>query len=246
MRVLALVGFRLRNAVTVRVLLAPVVALVALELIGLGGGRQPAAVLLVTSVSLALPFLAWVTRQVLDAEPDDQVLLSSLAVGGPVRGTLAALVAGYAVAAPVALLCAAASLARVDADRVPGGVLVAGGLLAVVTALAGVAIGAFAARSVAGSGAGPVLVLVATPVLVAVVGLSRHPLVTALVPRLDAAVRATNPPRDSMVTSNAWFAPRAPAILAQIVIWAAVVLGLRILLARQRRSSSRPGSRARP
>jgi len=102
MRVLALIRFRLRGALSARVLLAPVVALVALQLIGLAGGPQQAAVLMVTSVGLALPVLAWAGRQVLDAEPDEQVLLSALAVGGLVRETWAGLLAAYAVAAPLA------------------------------------------------------------------------------------------------------------------------------------------------
>lgn len=60
---------------------------------------------MVTASCLALPVLAWLARQVLDAEPDDQVLMSALAVGGAVRGTLAGLVAAFAVTAPVTVLC---------------------------------------------------------------------------------------------------------------------------------------------
>jgi len=236
MRVLTLARFRLRGAMSPRVLMAPLVALVALQLIGLAGGAQQAAVLMVTSACFALPVLAWVARQVLDAEPDDQVLLSALAVGGAVRGTLAGLTAAYAVTAPLALLCGFGSLLLVDSDKVPGGVLLSG--TALVTALAAVGIGALASRSVAGSGAAPVVVLVGAPVLVAVLGLTRNPIVTALVPRLDAAVRATNPPTDRMagtlITANAWFVPRSPGIIVQILLRAVVVLALRLLLARRR------------
>ena len=242
MRVLALARSRLQGARTARLLLPPLVALVALQVVGLAGGPQQASVLIVTSACLALPALTWVTRQVLDAEPDDQVLLSALAVGGFARGTLAGLLAAYAVTAPLALLCGYGALLRVDDDLVPGGVLLSGTALALATALAAVAIGAAAARSVAGTGAAPVLVLVGAPVLVAVLGLAQNPIVTALVPRLDAAVRATNPPPSTMVTPNAWFVPRAPAIVGQIVVWAVVVLALRLLLARRqaRRATSRP------
>lgn len=233
MRVLALARFRLRGARTARVLLPPLVALVALQLIGLAGDAQQASVLMVTSACLALPALTWLTRQVLDAEPDDQVLLSALAVGGAVRGTLAGLLSAYAVTAPLALLCGCGALLRVDSDRVPAGVLLTGTALALATALAAVAIGALAARSVAGTGAAPVLLLVGAPVLIAVLGLAHSPLITALVPRLDAAVRATNPPPRTLITSNEWFVPRAPTIIIQILVWALVVLALRLLLARQ-------------
>lgn len=234
MRVVALVGFRLRGALSGRVLLAPLVALVALQLVGLAGGAQPAVALMVTSACLAFPALAWTARQVLDAEPDDQVLLSALAVGGTARGTLAGLLAAYTVAAPLAAACAWVSLLLVDQDAAPGLVVLAGTALALVTALAAVAVGAFAARSLAGKGGAPVIVLVAAPVLVAVLGLAHNPVVTALVPRLDAAVRATNPPPGSPITPNDWFLPRAPAILIQILIWDVVMLGSRLLLAQRR------------
>lgn len=68
----------------------------------------------------------------LDAEPDDQVLLSALAVGGVVRGTLAGLLAAFAVAAPLAVLCASGSLLRADRDGAPADVLLAGAALALV------------------------------------------------------------------------------------------------------------------
>jgi len=235
MRVLALVRFRLRGALSARVLLAPVLALVALQVIGLAGGAQPAAVLAATSVCLALPALAWTARQVLDAEPDDQVLLSALAVGGPVRGLLAGLLAAYTVAAPLALAAVGAALLRVDQDGVSLGVLLAGSALGLVTALAAVGIGALAARSVAGRGAAPVVVLVGAPVLVAVVGLAHQPLVRALVPRLDDAVRATYPPEGSPLPASDWFVQHAPGFVVQVLVWGVLVLGLRLLLARQRR-----------
>lgn len=229
MRVGALTAFRLRGALSGRVLLAPLVALAALQLIGLAGGPEPAAVLMVTSACLAFPALAWIGRQVLDAEPDDQVLLSGLAVGGTVRETLAGLLAAYAVAAPLAVSYACGALLR-DDDAAPGRVVLAGTALALVTALAAVAVGAFAARSVAGRGSASVIVLVAAPVLVAVLGLARSPLVTALVPRLVAAGRATNPPAGGLIKPNDWFLPRAPAILLQVLIWGVVALAVRLLL----------------
>lgn len=234
MRVLALAASRLRGALSPRAVLAPCVALVVLQLVGLAGGSAPASALLVTSSFLALPALAWLARQVLDAEPDDQVLLSTLAVGGPVRAAAAGLLAAAAVAVPAALLCAWAALLRADQGGVPVAVLLEGSALTLLTALAAVAIGAYAARAVAGPGAAPVLVLVGAPVLVAVLGLPRHSVLTALVPRLDAAVRATNPPRGSLITPNEWFVPRAPAVLLQVLLWTAVVVAVRLLVARRR------------
>lgn len=224
MRVLALAGERVRGARSGRVLLAPLVALAVVQLIGLGGGVGPAALLLVTAVSFSLPVLAWTARQVLDAEPDEQVLLSLLAVGGRGREVLAGLLAAYAVTAPLALTCAAGSLLFVDPRGFGAGELLAGAALALATALAAVAIGVLASRAVAGTGGAAVVVLVAAPVLVAVLGLSDAPLVSALVPRLAPAVRAAY--RGELVAA-------APAVVAQVLAWSAVVLAVRLGVSRR-------------
>ncbi len=220
MRDLALVGFRLRAVLRARVLLAPLVGLVAVQLIGLAGPAGPAAIQVVTASSFALPLLGWAARQVLDDEPDEQVRLSTLAVGGQVRAEVAGLLTAYALVAPLGLLAAGASLLHVDQAGVPARDAVAGLALAMATALAAVAIGACAARAVAGTGGASVVVLVAAPVLVAVVGLSSNGAVTALVPRLDEAVRAANAGR---------FAHAAPALELQVVLWSSLVLALRHL-----------------
>lgn len=221
MRVRALAGSRLRGAVAGRSLVAPLVALILVQLLGLSGPPASAAVSLVSAVSFALPVLAWAVRQVLDAEPDDQVHLSTLAVGGPVREGIAGLLAAYAVAAPLAVICAAVALLHADDKGVPARDAAAGLALALATALVAVAVGALAARAVSGTGGAAVVVLVAAPVLIAVVGLSGNATVTALVPRFDATVRAAN---------AGHFASQAPALLGQILLWSAVVLGLRLVV----------------
>ena len=136
------------------------------------------------------------------------------------REVVAGLVAAYAVAASLAVSCAAASLLRADHGGVPVRDAAAGFALALATALVAVAVGGLAARAVAGTGGASVVVLVGAPVLIAVVGLSGNAAVTALVPRIDATVRAAY---------AGHFAAEAPALLAQIALWSAVVLGLRLL-----------------
>ena len=222
-RVLALAQLRVRAAVRGRALPGPLVALVAVQLVGLAGGRAPAAVCLVTAVAFALPVLTWAARQVLDAEPDEQVRMSTLAVGGPVRSALAGLLAAYAVVAPLALLCAAASLVHAGEAGTRAADLLVGLALAAATALACVAVGAAASRAVAGPGVDSVLVLVAAPVLTAVLGLSRSPVLAALVPPLGAAVRSAYDGR---------FAGAVPALAARTALWSAVVLAVRLLLRR--------------
>lgn len=223
MSVLALAGVRLRGALGSRSLVAPAAALAAVQLVVLSGGRAPAAVVLVTALAFAVPLLAWAARQVLDAEPDDQYGLSSLAVGGRRRADVAGLLAASAVTVPLALVCAAVSLVQVDEDGVPTGVALAGGALAVAAGLVATAVGAAAARAVAGTGAGPVVVLVAAPVLLAIAGLWDSPAVSVLVPRLDEAVRAAYDDRLAAV---------GPVVAAQSAVWALAVLAVRVLLRR--------------
>ncbi len=218
-RVPALARFRLRQAATGRTLLAPLVTLAAVEVVGLAGPGAPAAISVVTAVAFALPVLAWAARQVLDAEPDEQVRLSELAVGGRVRAAVAGQLAAYAVVAPLAVLCTVGALLHVDGAGVPGRVALAGLALALAGALAAVAVGALAARSVAGTGGGAVLVLVGAPVVIALVGLASSPYVTVLVPRVDVAVRAAYDGRLPAAT---------PGAALQVAGWACVVLAVRL------------------
>jgi hypothetical protein len=222
-RVLPLMRFRLRPVLAGRHLLAPLVALAAVQLVGLSGGGAPAALCVTTAILFALPLLSWAARQVLDAEPDEQVRISTLAVGGSAFEVLAGLLASYAVVAPLAVLCAAASLLHVNGEGVPTRDALVALALALAAALAAVAIGSLASRSVAGTGGGSVIVLVVAPVLVVVVGLSRNPAVAALVPCLDDAVRAAYEGRLAAV---------APVVVAQVVLWSVVVLALRLALRR--------------
>jgi ABC-type Mn2+/Zn2+ transport system ATPase subunit len=233
-RVLALTAFRLRAALSARVLLAPLVALVAVQLVGLSGGAAPAGLLMVTAAAFAFPVLGWAARQVLDAEPDDQVRLSALAVGGPVPATAAHLLAAAAVTAPASLLCAWASLQLVDEQGVSSADLAAGTAVAVSAAAAATAVGAVAARSVSGTGVLPVAVLVGAPVLVAVLGLTDSP-VGLLVPRLAVAVRAAY---------DGDLAGTAPRVVGLVLLWSAAVLGLRLVLG-QRLASAAPRRAAR-
>ena len=223
MRIAGLARFRLRAAVSAGALVAPLVALVAVQLIGLSGGNGPAALQMVTAACLAFPVLAWAARKVLDAEPDDQALLSALAVGGAVRATASGLLAAAGLAVPAALACAWASLLRVDEQGVSAADLLAGSGVAVATATAATAVGAFAARAVAGTGAVPVVVLVAGPVLVAVLGLADVPGVGLLVPGLAEAVGAAYDDR---------LAEAAPAVIGQVLLWSCAVLALRLALHR--------------
>ena len=121
-RVLLLAVWRLRAGLAGRVLVAPAVALAAVEVVILSGEGPPAAVALTTAVAFAMPVLSWAARQVVDADPDDRQALAALAVGGRRRVDLAGVLAACAVEVPLAVLCAALSLLRVDDAGVPAAV----------------------------------------------------------------------------------------------------------------------------
>lgn len=214
-RIAALTAFRLRGAATARTLLAPVVALAALQAIALAGDGAPSAVSMTTAVALAFPLLGWAARQVLDAEPDEQGRLSLLAVGGQGRATLAGLAAALAVALPLALLCVLWGELHVDAHGRPVAALVAGLAVGAAVAVAAVALGALASRRTCGDEALPVLLLVGVPVLTAVLGLSHAPVLPHLVPPLTAVVRAAY---DGRLTAA------APSLVVQVLAWSALVV----------------------
>lgn len=219
-----LVAFRLRGARSVRTLLAPLVALVAVELLGLSGPPAPAEVLVATAAGSALPVLGWTARQVLDSTPDEQLGLSALAVGGALRCAVAGLVAAYAVVAPLAVGCVGLALLHADGRGVPGTVAVSGLALALAVALLAVVVGTLASRAVCGGTAGTVLVLVGAPLLVVVLGLAPGRLARVLVPGIDQAARAAY---------DGHLSARAAGVVLQLLVWSLAVLALRLAVLRR-------------
>jgi hypothetical protein len=233
MRVLALARFRLRGSLSGSVLLAPLVVFALVQVVGVVGRGGQAAVQVTTAVAFAVPVLAWVARQVLDAGPDEQVHLSGLAVGGPARARVAGVLAAAALTVPAALLSAGVALAAVDGCGRPGGVVLTGLSLALTGAVAAVAIGALASRSVAGSQGGGVVVLAAAPVLLAVLSLPDSPWATALVPRLGEAVRLAYDTGLPPACDTQPLAAGGAGLVAQVALWSAVVLSAVLLRARR-------------
>ncbi len=222
-RLLAAWRFRLAGAREARTLLASLTTLAAFELVILSGGGAPAQVSIVSALALSFPFLAWTARQVLDAAPDSQQRLDALALGGDGWARLAGVLAALAVTAPAAALCFGWSLLQVDGDGFPSGVIPLGLALSVVCAAAATAVGAVASRRTVGSGTGPVLVLVLVPVLTALLGASRNPVVTALVPRFGPALRSAY---DKDLSTG-------PSLVLQVAVWSAVVLAVTCLPSRR-------------
>ena len=218
----ALVRMRLAAFVRSGRALPPViVAMVVLGVIYGGGASLPAPAFGYSAVML-FPVLAWMTKLVLDAEPDAQRRLARLTVGAGrelVAGLLAATVIGL-------VLCAVAMLAPWPFGAIRGpepgepamatGVLL--GALAHLLALpAAVALSALASRAVTRGIRNGVTVLVTGSVLVVVLGLSGS-IAPWLVPPVMAMARAlsrsTLPPQGTFWLLTAWAAAWCAVVLA--------------------------------
>ena len=172
--------------------LAPLIAVLVELGIIYGGGASPAAVAYGYSAAALFPVLAWLTKLLLDTEPDVQRRLARLAVG-PAReataGVLAALVLSLAVC--VAAMAAPWLFNGIDTSKDLGGGLALGVLAHLLAVPPAIAVGALASRAVTGSIRLGVTVLVVSAVLVVVLGLSGS-LAPWLVPPVMATARALN------------------------------------------------------
>ncbi|BBH65985.1 hypothetical protein ACTI_26700 [Actinoplanes sp. OR16] len=204
--------------------LPPLVAvLVALSVL-YGGGASPAAAAYGYSAVALFPILAWITKLVLDTEPDVQRRLARLAVG-PAREAAAGLSAAALLGAGVCLLAMLAPWpfggirGPAGADEAPLATGILLGVLAHLLSLLGaLALGALAARAVTRRVLPGVAVLVTGSVLAIVLGL-RDSIVPWLVPPVMATARALSD------------GPAPPAVtVAKLVgwtlLWCAVTLAV--------------------
>ncbi|MEV4638311.1 hypothetical protein AB0J80_13250 [Actinoplanes sp. NPDC049548] len=213
--------------------LAPLIA--GLVLLGIlhGGGASPAAPVYGYSAVALFPVFAWLTKVVLDTEPDVQRRLARVTVG-PVRELLA----GMLAAATAGLVLAAAAIVvpfMLGAVRGPEpgsaepstAVGVGLGVLAHVLSLtAGVALGALASRAVTRTVRNGVTVLVSGAVLGVVLGL-RGSAAPWLVPPLMATARALA--RSPLPSAGTFW-----LLSAGVLAWSAAVLGAYGWLRRRR------------
>jgi hypothetical protein len=188
----ALVRMRLSGFLRGGRALAPLIAvLVELGLI-YGGGSSPAAVAYGYSAAALFPVLAWLTKVLLDTEPDGQRRLARLAVGPRREAT-----AGILAAAVCALVVCAAAMAApwlfggIDTRYSLGPGMALGVLAHLLAIPAALALGALASRAVTGSVRNGVTVLVVAAVLVVVLGLQRS-FAAWLVPPVMATARVLN------------------------------------------------------
>jgi hypothetical protein len=211
----ALVAMRLAGFVRGGRALAPLIAVLVELGILYGGGASPAAVAYGYSAAALFPVLAWLTKLLLDAEPDVQRRLARLAVG-PAREAVAGLLASILLALAV---CAAAMAAPwlfhgIETNSAVGSGIALGVLAHLLVVPPAVAVGALASRAVTGKVRTGVAVLVVGSVLVVVLGLQGS-FAPWLVPPVMATARALN---DAAVPAAATLALLAGWALA----WGAV------------------------
>ena len=205
-----LVAMRIAGFVRGGRALAPLIAVLVELGIIYGGGASPAAVAYGYSAAALFPVLAWLTKLLLDTEPDVQRRLARLSVG-PAReataGILAALVLSLAV-------CAAAMAAPwlfhgIDTSVALGSGIALGILAHLLAVPPAIAVGALASRAVTGSIRLGVTVLVVAAVLVVVLGLTGS-FAPWLVPPVMATARALNdakaPPAGQLALLTGWAA----------------------------------------
>ncbi|BCJ44275.1 hypothetical protein GCM10010168_10880 [Actinoplanes ianthinogenes] len=211
---IALAGMRLTGFFRGGRALAPLIAVLVVLGVLYGGGASPAATAYGYSAAALFPILAWLTKVLLDTEPDVQRRLARLAVG-PVRegaaGLLAALVAGAAVCAVamvVPLLFHGIRGPEAGSTESSLGVGIALGVLAhLLSLVAAAALGAVAGRAVTRRVLPGVAVLVTGSILAIVLGLTSS-FAPWLVPPVMATARALNagatPATGTLVQLTAW------------------------------------------
>ncbi|KAA9373404.1 hypothetical protein F5972_35645 [Microbispora cellulosiformans] len=145
--VIALTRFRVAGYVASHRALQPLLALLALLAILYAGavpaGQEIAAT--ADSAAMLVPVLAWAARGLLDTEPDEQRAVALSALGGrePVSGLLAAFTSLLVLSA----IAEAALLARLAGSPTLG-VLLTGVWLHLLSAAAGLVLGALTSRPI--------------------------------------------------------------------------------------------------
>lgn len=210
----ALVRMRLTGFLRGGRALAPLIAVLVELGVIYGGGSSPAAVAYGYSAAALFPVLAWLTKLLLDTEPDGQRRLARLAIG-PRREATAGLLAAAVCAVVV---CLAAMVAPwlfhgIDTRQSFGPGMALGVLAHVLAVPPALALGALASRAVTGSVRNGVAVLVVAAVLVVVLGLQRS-FVAWLVPPVMDTARVL----DKSVPPNA--VPPSAGTLLLLCAWA--------------------------
>ncbi|MEV6844824.1 hypothetical protein [Actinoplanes sp. NPDC051411] len=204
----ALTRMRLSGFVRGGRALPPAIAVLVVLGVIYGGGASPAAIAYGYSAAALFPVLAWLTKILLDAEPDTQRRLARISVG-PAREAVAGVLAALVISLIVCALAMGAPwlFHGIDpAKSLAGGVVL--GILAHLLAIPpAIALGALASRAVTRNARTGVAILTVAAVLVVVLGL-KGSWAPWLVPPVMATARALNdsgtPPAGTLTRLIAW------------------------------------------
>lgn len=206
----ALVRMRVAGFVRGGRALAPLIAVLVELGVIYGGGASPAAVAYGYSAVALFPVLAWLTKLLLDTEPDAQRRLARLTVG-PAREAAAGVLAALLLALLVGVTAMVAPwiFGGIDSSVALGSGIALGVLAHLLAVPAAVALGALSSRAVTRSIRLGLTVLVVSAVLVVVLGLNGS-VAPWLVPPVMATARALNdpavPPAATLMGLTAWAA----------------------------------------
>jgi hypothetical protein len=205
---IALTRMRLSGFVRGGRALPPAVAVLVVLGVIYGGGASAAAIAYGYSAAALFPVLAWLTKVLLDAEPDVQRRLARVSVG-PVREAVSGVLAALAVSLIVCALAMGAPwlFNGIDTTNSLAGGIVLGVLAHLLAIPPAIALGALGSRAVTGTVRTGVAVLVIAVVLVVVLGL-KGSWAPWLVPPVMATARALNdpgtPPAGTLTVLIAW------------------------------------------
>jgi len=211
-----LVRMRLSSFVRGGRALPPAIAVLVVLGVIYGGGASPAAIAYGYSAAALFPVLAWLTKVLLDAEPDVQRRLARISVG-PAREGAAGVVAALVVCLIVCVLAMGAPwlFNGIDTTKLLGSGIALGILAHLLAIPPAVALGALSSRAVTRTVRTGVAVLAVAAVLVVVLGLQGS-WAPWLVPPVMATARALNgrgtPPHGTPTTGT----------LVLLVVWAAL------------------------
>jgi hypothetical protein len=212
---IALTRMRLSGFVRGGRALPPAIAVVVVLGVIYGGGASPAAIAYGYSAAALFPVLAWLTKVLLDAEPDTQRRLARISVG-PAREALAGVLAALVVSLIVCVLAMGAPwlFHGIDPTKSLGSGIVLGILAHLLAIPPAIALGALASRAVTRTVRTGVAVLTVAAVLVVVLGL-KGSWAPWLVPPVMATARALNDPGTPPVGT-------LTLLIAWAVLWTAV------------------------
>lgn len=194
--------------------LPPAIAVLVVLGVIYGGGASTAAIAYGYSAAALFPVLAWLTKVLLDAEPDVQRRLARISVG-PRREALAGVLAALVVCLIVCALAMGAPwlFNGIDPTKSLGSGIALGVLAHLLAIPPAIALGALSSRAVTRTVRTGVAVLAVAAMLVVVLGL-KGSWAPWSVPPVMAMARALNDPRTHLATT-------LPRLIGWAVLWTA-------------------------